>query len=235
MVGDLIQVVYTNSNCNDVFIPFYGQNKKHCKLPLFVVSDYDINVVVDGFFKYSNNEQYYKVWVDALIKFGAEYFIYLQEDFFLYADVKEDILEIYKNQLESSDYSFVRLLKSGKLGTKAIFNNLYEIESTNENIFSMQATIWKTVDYIKLMETAGSRGWLETDADYRRIMTELNMKGLYHFDGEPKVGSNHHDSNVYSYIATAVVKGKWNYKEYQHQLGLILTKHNIDPYKRGLL
>jgi len=229
------QVVYTNSNCVDVFLPFYNQNKKHCNLPLYVISDYDVNVQIDDFHKYSNDEPYYKVWVDALTKFGAEFFIYLQEDFFLYSDVKEDVLEIYRQQLAGSDYSFVRLLKSGKLGTKKLFDNLYEIESTNENIFSMQATIWKTDDYIKLMNIAASKGWLETDADYRNTMIRLNMKGLYHYDNEPKIGSNHHDSNVYPYISTAVVKGKWNMREYGLELGKILLKHNIDVNKRGTL
>lgn len=235
MVNDMIQVVYTNSNCNDVFTPFYNQNKKHCKLPLCVISDYDIDADIDGFYKYSNNDPYYEVWVNAVKQFNSEYFIYLQEDFFLYDDVKEDILEIYKNQLKNSDYSFVRLLKSGKLGTKKLYENLYEIESTNENIFSMQATIWKTEDYIKLMDYVGSAGWLETDADYRNRMIELNMKGLYHFDNEPKIGTNHHDSNVYPYIATAVVKGKWNFKEYKSKLLPILEKDNIDYNIRGIL
>jgi hypothetical protein len=235
MVDNMIQGVYTNSNCSDVFIPFYNQNKKHCKLPLYVISDYDVSVNIDGFYKYSNSDAYYEVWVNAVKQFDSKYFIYLQEDFFLYDDVKEDILETYKNLLENSEYSFVRLLKSGRLGSKMIFNNLYEIESTNENIFSMQATIWKTEDYIKLMNAAKSAGWLETDADYHKIMGELNMNGLYHYGGEPKIGTNHHDSNVYPYIATAVVKGKWNYKEYQHQLGLMLMKYNIDITKRGKL
>ena len=232
---NMIQVVYTNSNCNDVFTPFYNQNKKHTNLPLCVISDYDVNAEIDGFHKYSNDEPYYKVWVDALTKFNAEYFIYLQEDFFLYADVKEDVLETYKNQLTESEYSFVRLLKSGKLGTTKVFDNLYEIEPSNENIFSMQATIWKTADYVKLMNTAASKGWLETDADYRQTMINLDMKGLYHFDNEPKIGANHHDSNVYPYVATAVVKGKWNMREYQLELGKILLKHNIDVNIRGLL
>ena len=229
----MTQVVYTNSNCGDVFVPFYNQNKRHCKLPLCVVSDYDVNANIDGFYKYSNDEPYYRVWVDALTKFGAEYFIYLQEDFFLYADVKEDVLETYRQQLAGSEYSFVRLLKSGKLGTKKVFDNLYEIEPSNENIFSMQASIWKTEDYIKLMNTAVSKGWLETDADYRNTMIGLNMKGLYHYNNESKAGTNHHDSNVYPYIATAVVKGKWNMSEYPVSLFRILYQYKIDVLKRG--
>lgn len=230
----MIQVVYTNSNCGDVFVPFLKQNKKHSNIPLYTVSDYDL--VGDGIvdtYKYGNDEPYYKVWADALTKFGSEYFIYLQEDFFLYDDVKEDVLEKYKEQLKNSKYSFVRLLKSGKLGNQKIFDNLYEIEPMNENIFSMQATIWKTEDYVRLMNTVKSPGWLETDADYRYNMITMGMYGLYHYDGERKIGINHHDSNVYPYIATAVIKGLWNYKEYGEILDKILVENNIDPNIRG--
>lgn len=228
----MIQVVYTNLNCNDVFTPFYKQNRKHCNLPLYAISDYDINLNIDGFFKYKNNEPYYKVWVDALTKFNSEYFIYLQEDFFLYDDVKEEIVEEYKKELSNSKYSFVRLLKSGQLESKKIFNNLYEIDSSNKYIFSMQSTIWKTKDYIKLMNMVQSKIWYD-EHSYRGKMIELNMKGLYHFEDELKIGSNHHNSNVYPYIATAVVKGKWNYKEYGEKLNKILMKNNINPEVRG--
>ena len=235
MVNELIQVVYTNSNCKDVFPSFYLQNKKHCKLPLFTISDYDLtmNINKDNTYLYSNSDWYYSVWVNALSKFNYKYFIYLQEDFILYDDVKEDVLNKYLQFLDNSEYSFVRLLKSGKLNNKLIYENLYEIESNNENIFSMQATIWKTNDYIHLMNSAKSKGWLETDADYRKIMTDLNMKGLYHYNNEPKVGSNHSDSSVYPYIATAVVKGKWNFKEYGQYLDPILNENNVDISKRG--
>lgn len=229
----MIQVVYTNSNCDDVFIPFYNQNKKHCNLPLYAISDYDILTDVDGIHKYSNNEEYYKVWVDALTKFNSEFFIYLQEDFFLYNDVKEEILETYKNQLKDSKYSFVRLLKSGVLGNKKVFKNLYEIEPMNENIFSMQATIWKTEDYIELMNIVKSAGWLETDANYRYNMIIMGMYGLYHYDSEEKTGINHHESNVYPYIATAVIKGLWNFSEYEKVLKNILVKNDIDSNIRG--
>lgn len=228
------QVVYTNSNCSDVFASFYNQNKKHSNLPLYVISDYDIEVDVDGAYKYSNDAPYYKVWVDALTKFDREYFIYLQEDFFLYSDVKEDILKLYQQQLAESKYSFIRLLKSGRLDSKKIFNNLYEIAPNNENIFSMQATIWKTDDYIKLMNAAASNGWLETDADYRNIMIDLNIRGLYHYDNEHKRGSNHFDSNVYPYIATAIVRGKWNMREYKKELLPIIINNNIKINNRGI-
>jgi len=230
----MIQVAYTNSNCSDVLIPFVNQMKKHSNLPLYLISDYkpEIDGIVD-IHNYSNDEPYYKVWVDALKKFGADNFIYLQEDFFLYDDIKEDILIKYKEFLNESKYSFVRLLKSGKLNNKMVADNLFEIEPDNENVFSMQATIWKTDDYIRLMNTVKDPKWLENDK-YRKHMIVLNMGGLYHFDNEIKIGSNHHDSNVYPYIATAVVRSKWNYREYKNKLEPILRENNINENIRGL-
>jgi hypothetical protein len=230
----MIQITYTNSNCSDVLIPFIEQNKKNTNLPLYLISDYDVSGFdVDGYYTYTNDEPYYKVWCDALNKFGGDHFIYLQEDFFLYDKVNLNVLNTYEGLLKDSDYSFVRLLKSGNLNDKQIFDKLYEIESSNQDIFSMQATIWKTNDYIKIMESVKDEKWLENDT-YRNKIMELGIKGLYHFDNEEKVGGAHHASNVYPYIATAVVRGQWNYREYKDKLEPILINNNVDPLIRGL-
>jgi len=44
----------------------------------------------------------------------------------------------------------------------------------------------------------------------------------------------HWDSNIYPYIATAVVKGKWDYKCYFEELEELLKVYNINPNKRGI-
>ena len=59
------------------------------------------------------------------------------------------------------------------------------------------------------------------------------MKGVYHYDNENKRGLNHFDSSVYPYVATALVKGKWNLSEYKKELGDILESKNIDINQRG--
>jgi len=230
----MVEIVYTNKNCSDVFIPFYKQNRKYSKYPLKVISDYipkvDSNVEI---YTYENSDPYYVVWTEALKKFKSDYFIYLQEDFFLYSNVDTEKLNEYRKILETTDYSFVRLLKSGQLNNKMIYKNIYEIESTNVNIFSMQATIWKTADFIKIMNSVKENKWLEND-NYRNKIIELKLKGLYNYNGEPKRGSNHYDSITYPYIATAVVRGKWNYKEYKKELEPILLENKIDIKHRGL-
>lgn len=232
----MIQVAYTNSNCSDLWDVFQKQTKKHTDLPLYMISDKEVNNVnLSELFIYNNEDPYYKVWVDALSRFNSEYFIYLQEDFFLYHDVDKNKLNEYLEFLKNNpEYSFVRLLKSGDLGETKLSDTLYEIESTNPFIFAMQATIWRTSDYIALMERVKSFNWLENE-DYTRSMVNMNMRGVYHYDNEPKRGGNHYDSNVYPYIATALVKGKWITSEYNEILTNILKENNVDINKRGTI
>ena len=234
MVNNIIQVVYTNSNVKDVFVPFYKQNRKYCEFPLYVISDFDVKEDVNGMYGYDNSQPYYDVWINALKQFDSKYFIYLQEDFILYDNVNHDIIKRYKDLLEENDkYSFVRLIKSGRLQSSKIYDNLYEIEPTNENIFAMQATLWKTDDYISLLDNVKEATWFEVQ-EYRSKMIEMDMYGLYYYDNERKIGKNHFDSRIYPYIATAVVKGKWNFKEYKQQLEPILAENNIDISKKGV-
>lgn len=201
-----------------------------------MISDKSVeNINLSGQYIYDNNEPYYVVWVNSLNEFKSDYFIYLQEDFLLYDDVKKNKIDEYVNFLKKNpEYSFVRLIKSGLLGNIKVSDTLYEIESSNPFIFAMQATIWRTSDYIKLMESVKEDKWLET-INYTNVMNNLGMKGLYHYDNEPKRGGNHYDTNVYPYIATALVKGKWDISEYPNELGSILSENKIDLNIRGTI
>jgi hypothetical protein len=98
----------------------------------------------------------------------------------------------------------------------------------------MQPTIWRASDYITLMNLTKNFKWLENDS-YRNTMINLNMMGAYHYDGEERGGQMHFNSNVYPYIATALVSGKWNMSEYSLQLNKLFTEYNIDMNKRGKL
>ena len=116
-----------------------------------MIADEIISGIDEGFL-YSNDEPYYKVWSGASI--NSEYFIYLQEDFVLYDDVDEDKINEYVTFLKDNpEYSFVRLLRASSFKQKKLTDTLYEIESSNKNVFSMQPTIWRSHDYIKLSDS----------------------------------------------------------------------------------
>jgi len=232
----MIQVCYTNSNTSDVWDMFYEQNKKFCSYRLYLLSDVPHNdKKYKNIYIYKNSQPYWQTWVQTLEDINPEFFIYLQEDFVLYNKVNEDKLNEYKEFLkENPEYSFIRLIKSGALNKIQLSNTLYEIESDNQNIFSMQPTIWRTSDFIKLYKEVKASKWFENET-YVQKCIELNLKGLYHYDNESKRGQNHYDSDVYPYIATALVKGKWNTSEYPDELNPLLQEYGINKDIRGTI
>jgi hypothetical protein len=213
---------------------FIGEQTKKLSWPIIFITDKLIPYwPEDKQYLYSESDNYSDVWINALEKLNVEQFMYLQEDFILYDRVKEHKLNEYSMFLKNSDYSFVRLIKSGEINQQ-ITDTLYEISSDNDYIFAMQATIWKTKDYINILKNVHESKWLETHR-YKDFMKANNIKGLCHFDNEPKRGGNHHDSNVYPYIATALVKGKWITSEYAEELTRLTNQYHIDINNRGTI
>jgi len=224
----MINIVYTNSNCKDVFNIFKAQHELLCNLPLFVISDQD------GDHTYENKDPYYKHWLDAIEKIDEDYFIYNQEDFILYDTVRVDVLERLKKFLiDNPRYSFVRLIKSGRnLPEVPVEDKIYPVGFNSYPLYSMQATIWNKQKFIALYEDTKQEKWFESET-YEESCKRLNIEGVYYYDGESRRGG-HYDSSVYPYIATAVVKGKWNLSEYYNELYPLLVKNNINITKRGV-
>jgi hypothetical protein len=230
----MIQVVYTHSNCSDLWDMFIKQNRKHIGWPIFFITNQLIpNFPLDSQYIYNEEDNYSDIWISVLKKINTDFFIYLQEDFILYDDVNIKKINEYTEILKNSDYSFVRLIKSGEVNNK-ITDTLFEISSNNKFVFAMQTTIWKTNDYINILENVHEKKWLETNK-YYEYMSKNNIKGLCHYDNELKRGNNHYDSNVYPYIATALVKGKWIMSEYKNELTKLLIDNNINQNKRGII
>jgi hypothetical protein len=225
----MINIVYTNSNTEDVFNLFKKQHDRFSTLPLFVISDYA------GDYVYSNADPYYKHWINALKHVQDDYFIYNQEDFLLYDKVQYDILVELKDFLVNNPkYSFVRLIKSGQnLTNIPVGNNVYSIGYNSYPLYSMQATIWNKQRFIELYNSAKQVKWFESE-DYEKSCRSLGIVGVYYYNNEQARGG-HYDSSVYPYIATAVVKGKWNIGEYPLELGNILSENNININNRGII
>jgi len=51
---------------------------------------------------------------------------------------------------------------------------------------------------------------------------------------EAKRGLYDYDSNIFPYIATAIVKGKWNYSEYKNELDILFDMYKINKMERGV-
>jgi hypothetical protein len=66
-------------------------------------------------------------------------------------------------------------------------------------------------------------------------MCSNNISGLYYYQNEFKRGGNHYNSSIYPYIATALVKGKWNTLEYGEELSSMFNDYHINPIIRGVI
>ena len=223
----MINIVYTNSNTKDVFSLFKIQHNQFSKLPLFVISDYEGNYI------YNNADPYYKHWLNALEQIEDDYFIYNQEDFLLYDNISLTELDRLKNFLiNNPKYSFARLIKSGQnLPQCEVEKSIFPIGYKSYPLYSMQATLWNKNRFIELYKHTMQHKWFESE-DYEASCRILNIEGIYYYNNE-SVRGGHYDSSIYPYVATAVVKGRWNLSEYPLELGNILSKNKININIRG--
>lgn len=228
---------YTHSNCKDVWYPYSSRLSRFAKgIPNTFMVDQQGDM--HSLITYSDTEPYWKEYVRCLSSLGTKYFIYMQEDFILYNKVDTQALIKYTELLESTTLSFIRLIRTGHVSDIKIADNLYLIsERSNGHMysdcFSMQPTIWKTEKFIELYNECKATTFGER-LEYTRAMNKLKINGAYHYSGESARGG-HFDSNVFPYIATAIIRRKWNYSEYPNELDSVFKEYNIDKNIRGCI
>jgi len=234
-------VTYTNSNCRDVWPVYFGQLDKYASsLKSYVFSDIAFeNFNNHEFIVYKNKDPYYEQYIKSLKSVKEDYIIYCQEDFIMYDHVDYNAIKKYIEFIKESDYSFVRLIRSGFTeidhGLKHIVDDIYDANTLDSSSFSfqMQATIWKKSDMIKLYKLAKSPLWLEPAAPWRECIRELQIQGAYCYNGEEQKGKYHWDTRVFPHIVSAIQKGQWNTLQYNGLILEILKEYNIDPSIRG--
>ncbi len=240
MNTDIALITYTNSVMEDVWPVYFGElhrNLDKC-INSFAFSNKEVNIYENTdtkTFLYDNEEPYYKQYLKCLESIEQNYVIYAQEDFFLYDKVDHKKIIELKDRLENSDYDYIRLIRAG-YETPLIdspYQNLYEVDMSTNDAFSMQTTMWKKESLIKLYKDCKSIKWLESD-DWNNSARSTGIKGLFYYDGEQKVGKYHYASSIYPYVCTGVNKGMWNVNEYKDFLYDMFQKYNIDPEERGM-
>jgi hypothetical protein len=238
-VNNIAFVTYTHENASDLWKPYfdsldeYASGIKSYCFSNKITSDFDHHI----FMEYDDNKNYCQEFIRNLKNIEEEYFIYMQEDFFLYRQINQQKIEDYLDLLKDTNFSFIRLLKCGDVSNIKLHDDLYFVTDPGKkhasiNSFSMQPTIWRKKDFISLYEIANNdrfgEYWTNLEA-----MNKLNLLGLYCYNEESKRGMDHYDSSVFPYIATAIIKGKWNTLEYYKELQLVFEKYNINKSIRG--
>ena len=152
------------------------------------------------------------------------------------------IILTLNNFLNDSEYSFIRLIKSGIQEEHCIDEDLglHEMPYDSSNYF-----LFPTSDYLekkelrRLYDAYRPKNMMDSELYGSSTARSLGIRGCYVYKGENKRGRLHHDSSTFPYIATALHGGshgrpaKWQTALYKKELGKLFKKYNINPDLRG--
>ena len=161
-----------------------------------------------------------------------EIVLFCHEDMFLYMRPNFETINQYINLIKNDKCSSIKLIRAFEGLEKS---NLHEklFKNPNSQLFSIQPTLLKIKTLKYIYKTVPGNNIWEFEANTSKEYLK-NLISLCSFDIniDKKRGKFHYDSSVYPYICTAVIKGKWNFKEYKKELFEIFynKKFNIFSY-----
>jgi|TARA_Y100000033_G_scaffold32754_1_gene31339 hypothetical protein len=221
-------IVYTHSDYFDVLEVFLEQQKTFGIDNITIFSDKNFNKTHKHII-YDSDLSYTEKLKSCLEQLDEEFVLYQHEDMFLYSKPNFKKIAEYLNILQKDNFDFVRLSRTGNCILTQSDSSfcLWEIDPESEDFFAVQPSIWKRESLIKFLEESGNSTIWDLELNSGKINSSI--RGLLHYDAEPPRGG-HFDSFVWPYVATAIVKGKWNFKEYALELGDI---DKVKQSKRG--
>lgn len=157
---------------------------------------------------YNTNDSYSKRIFKALDSIDSQSIMFLHEDFILYDRPDYHKINDLNDLLNISEFDFIRLIRSNDQTDTKIFDSIYLSKK-----FAIQASIFKKFYLKKYMDTFMESNIWELEAK----SSLFDSKGIFYYNKEPKRGAVHYDSSIFPYMATAIVKGKWN-SEYRNEL-----------------
>ena len=168
-----------------------------------------------------------------------EYFIYMQDDFFLHSTIRCSQLIEFVETIKDSQFSLYRLIPTGHRRSKAYLSSFknpsriifrdgrfFRVDFLSSLPACMQPTIWKTEMFMNMhdeIQIFNLRD--EWHPDYREYFKVNRIEGLASRE------------LVLPYVAvTAVKRGKWNLLDshYADILIEILRRNDVNPLDRGV-
>jgi len=218
-------VFYSHSDYSDIWPILFNQTNKYFNSSFnkFLFTN-EGDAPKDWQVIYYDDElKYQDRFSSCLEKINCRTIIYHHEDMFLYG--QPDINYIKRLYSLIDNYSFVKLIKTGANRGVEVYQNLYELQN-NHDYFAIQPSIWRTEDLLNVLKNTQSNSIWEFEVNAGLYCIKEEIKGIYCYNKKKdKPRGGHYDSSVYPYVATAVVKGKWNYKEYKFELEEIFNKN----------
>lgn len=241
---NLAVVTWTNNEYEDVFPAYFGNLKKYCFEieKSYVLINKLSEVIDDDHLQLVNDENdlYSQRLLACFEHITEDYILYMQEDFILYDYVNVNEFKRCFDYLKKSDCSCIRMIRSSCNSLdNLVEKNIYKISHSEipDLSFTQQPSIWKTKDFIEIITKLNPKTYRDLESygsyDASKMMDDIGMYSSFYFDKKSNPRGGHFDSKVFPYIATALIKGKWNKLEYPKEIEIISKEYNIDIEKRG--
>lgn len=246
VLPDVVNVLYTHSDYEDVWPAYFGELERFgLMFDRYVAISDRFNVATPDYFEkltYRDSDPYVERLKAALEDVNDDLIFFNHEDMIPTAfPLVSRLLEakqllVDENRLGGPPFDFVRLINGGAYRTKSIPGARFfrELRKSSRWKFSIQPSLWRKKSLLTLLEQATEKTIWEFETEAQSIVTDLGFRGAVPKRNGEKRGKHHWDSVGYPFIATAIVKGKWNYSEYPKELDDLADRYGIDFSERGI-
>ena len=234
-------VYYSHSDYSDVWPAMFAQTDKHMPgIKKYLFSDQSTSDLNNDWIlvKYDDDLGYQKRVSSCLEQVKEKTIIFHHEDMFLYdAPDLQKLDEFVHLVADEREIDIIKLARASYDEEHSLVKNTNHddvYENPRNLLFAIQPSVCNK-EKLKFIydKTYGNDIW-EFETNSGLICAHFGIKtGMIWQEGDDKRGMYHWDSGIYPYIATAVVKGKWNIADYGEILENILQKNDIDVSKRG--
>ena len=165
-------------------------------------------------FLYDESVPYTERLLKLLPEVKDEVILYMHEDMLLYDNPDHEELERMALMVKGGHADFLKLIAVKPLGN-VVTPNVRTIEG--DYYFSVQPTLWRTSSLENLLDGTSLNIW-DLESTIQKKARRLTTGFCYYKGVEQLRGLMHYDSHIFPYVATAIVKGRWNTAEYPFEL-----------------
>ena len=235
-------VYYSHTDYSDVWPLMFSQVDKY--FPTHQKYLFSDNATADlespnwTLIKYDDGLKYQQRMVHCLRQVPEEVILFHHEDMFLYdVPLYQNLNEIAES-IKGGEIDIVKLICASY--QEVTFRNITKLSYVFENPVNLKFAIQPSLCNKKTLEmvydkTGGDTIW-QFEAFATQTCSYFNVKtAMTYLPQDQKRGAFHWDSTVYPYFATAIIKGKWNFTDYEASLKALLEEKKIDYSIRGVV
>ena len=243
-MNNLSLAIYSHSSYYDCLAPCLDRFKRfgnpNCKFEhKFLLLDQEDSFEGYDVLKYTDAACYTARLVETVSQIPTDYLLFLHEDMILYEGISKTYMNLAIEAIMQDDIDCIKLIKCDDNFLEAPYKNsrfLKSIPTTANLLFAVQPTLWNKESYLNVLKANPDKNIWQLEASGQGYAKENGYNCLYTYDQflDKKRGKYHYDSCVFPYIATAIVKGKWNITDYPKEMREMLEEYEIDPNVRGI-